>query len=350
MDAFMERLERKMEAHIDDIRQLIQEVRTEFAQSVPASSMDAAACVTRELFASEEPALATGPIDEAMAIAVELARQALQETEQANNDFMKASQRLRQARGLLTRAPTVAGIYIPTANQIALAYDSVQYAKYLIHRASLPSHEEEVKSVALIVRDVLCLQCCANIASDSSKGAFQDALSDAFGRNMDPELNSQFYLSRSAIRRLGLDRREFNVALPKAFKRPLSAEQLSQLFVAYSAAAAGADDDGCRKLGGRSASRQRPPKKTKPQLSQLEPPALEPCVGGEAVQGGDVHPPQPLYDGTSSWGLGDPMKVSLPNDNPAMLMFGIGEQQHWRSYASALESNGIGQDSEEPFQ
>ena len=60
-----------------------------------------------------------------------------------------------------------------------------------------------------------------------------------------------------------------------------------------------------------------------------------------------MHPPQPLYDGTvgtSSWGLGDPMKVSLPNDNPAMLMFGIGEQRQ-----SALESNGIGEDSEEQF-
>ena len=248
---FMTRLETKVETHITELRQIVQDFREEFA---PAC---AAACITppNELF-DEEPALATDRTDEAIATLAALARQSLEDVQQgvtlalslsgvvadgaaelapdvqANNDrLMKACERVGDAHRLLTSGGGP-GIYMPTPRKTARAYESVCHAKLLIEKA-LPAERKTVMNAALLVREVLCFQSSA-AARGPSGPSFEQALIDAFGRPIGAQMRSQLKLSLTTVRRLGNDRQEFNRALPRTFGRQLSAEELDRLFVAYS--------------------------------------------------------------------------------------------------------------------
>ena len=164
--------------------------------------------------AVQEPPV--GASSAAVPIAVGLARVALQEAEanlppdtQSVLDLVNASHALASARQRLSTE-------LPVPQQIAQAYDFVRDARLLLKRAR-PGTEKLAKDAALMVREVLALQC---VASDN----FEKALADAFGRRPDDELNSQLHLARSSIIRAGQDRAAFEANLQKMGGGALSAE------------------------------------------------------------------------------------------------------------------------------
>ena len=124
-----------------------------------------------------------------------------------------------------------------SVRQTATAYDIVKAVMQMTvgqwHQLS-----KVVKDAALVVREVLALQCIA-AASSKSHRAFDAVVTVAFGRTINGETLSQMQLSRSRIVRLGRDEADFNKAAMQIFKRELTDAHRTLLFKAYNAAGDG---------------------------------------------------------------------------------------------------------------
>ena len=225
------------------------------------------------------PAMAS-PASAGFAIAVNLARQALQNADSAtivaesqlspeaheHRDLARASEQLREARNLLAvSSPSGGGAAgpLPSRRQTARAYECVQQARHLVHEA-LPEAEKPAKDAALVVREILALLCCLEQLQSRETFAHEtfahksfDALvCDAFGSKpaalpvvgsgssgtpCPGTLSSQMHLARSSIARnarIGRGGRPaFDIAVAKTYKQLLSDDAATQLFEAYCQAA-----------------------------------------------------------------------------------------------------------------
>ena len=152
------------------------------------------------------------------------------------NDLIgNAHRQLQEAHQLLAEDAPFA------IKQTAKAYDRVGEAKTLV-RAGAPRAVADdlkpVKDAAKIIREVLVLQVCT--VGGASAG-FDAALVAAFERNpIDSELSSQLHLSRKHIMRLAHDQGAFNTEARTIYNQNLCDEELTQLFTAYTLAAAAA--------------------------------------------------------------------------------------------------------------
>ena len=319
----------------------------DLAEDCRSSPRNVATPVAGKLVIDEDGKLSGGsaePASAALAIAVDLARQALQDAEsrlppdaQADDDLAKASKQLGEARKLLAvSSPSLAGGGaagpLPSTRQTAKAYDCVRKARQLVHRAR-PGAEKPVKDAALVIREVLTLQCCAG-ASSLSGSAFEASLIDAFDRSLESELNSQLHLSRSSICRLAREPAKFDKQLPRIYGRQLSDEDSMQLFSAYNAVSVASK--------GKKEKAPRPAKEkgAGPQTQTAsECPQTQQASEGEHTQTGNMgadgaqaaagskgeHPQYP-------WNMGDPLKVSMPSSNfgpPLSVFEGSGGGRPW---------------------
>ena len=267
-----------------------------------------------------------------LAIAVSLARQALQHAEsiilppdaQADAALAKASKQVREAWELL--AADRAG-WIPSTRQTAQAYDLVGEARQLVKSSWV---EKLVMDVALTVREVLVLQCClgsscgrlesiptrrwGRLGSDS---AFNASIIIAFDRELESMLNSQMHLSRKSIIRLGSEWGKFKSSVHKIYRQQVNDEDSVQLFSIYNAVSVASK--------GKKAKAPRPAKEkgAGPQTQTAsECPQTQHASKGEHAQTGNMgadgeqaaagskgeHPQYP-------WNMGDPLKVSMPSSN-----------------------------------
>ena len=254
-----------------------------------------------------------------LAIAVSLARQALQQAEsilldaQADAALAKASEQVREAWELL--AADRAG-WIPSTRQTAQAYDLVGEARQLVKSSWV---EKLVMDVALTVREVLVLQCClgsscGRLGSDS---AFNASIIIAFDRELESTLNSQMHLSRRTIIRLGSEWGKFKSSVHKIYRQQVNDEDSVQLFSIYNAVSVASK--------GKKAKAPRPAKEkgAGPQTQTAsECPQTQHASKGEHAQTGNMgadgeqaaagskgeHPQYP-------WNMGDPLKASMPSSN-----------------------------------
>ena len=119
---------------------------------------------------------------QARPILLSQARQALQDAEKKYQQDAPVVEKLAEARERLAeirQAEQTAQVY--DAEQTAQVYDRVWEAWSLVHRASDGDERalKPVKDAALVVREVLILQCCA-VAHSASSAAFDKAILDAF--------------------------------------------------------------------------------------------------------------------------------------------------------------------------
>ena len=177
-----------------------------------------------------------------LAIAVDIAQQALQDAtsmfegidDEGNGDLAKASRRLVETHEILADVDSGGPGWVPNKRMTARAYDRVRQARQLVHRTQ-PKSEQPVKVAALIVREIVGLQCCAAAVSGNAL-SFMAHCVEAYGRNLDSELQSQMHLSRSKIANVTVDRSVFDKSFPKLYgvsKESMTEEQLSELFSAY---------------------------------------------------------------------------------------------------------------------
>ena len=124
-----------------------------------------------------------------------------------------------------------------SVRQTATAYDVVKAVRQMI-AGQWAELERVAKDAALVVREVLALQCIA-AASSKSHRAFDAVIIVAFRRIIKGETLSQMHLSRSSIFRLGRCKADFDKAAVQIFKRELSDEHRTLLFEAYNAAGDG---------------------------------------------------------------------------------------------------------------
>lgn len=262
-------LQEQLDAHVENLRRLIhqfceQELAPVDAQGARASP-DPGTSVVAPPIADNQPA------DPAFAIAVGLARQALQDSElriPPSDTFAKALQQLGEARNMLQ----VPAGGVPSTKQTAKAYATVWEARDLV-RVCGSVVEKPVKVAALAVREFLTLQC----GTGGTKSAFEAALIDAFDRDLESIFNSQFHLCRTSITRLAHGgMANFRNKVPSIFGREVSEDDCKQLFAAYCCVAS------------ISASPTAP--------------------GARATRPATKRGPDPL-----KW-LPDPLKISMPNN------------------------------------
>ena len=230
---------RQLKAKLDEkVAKL--EAKLEEKALVPLE-IDAEAALKAEL--EELKKQAKPYFNQGLAIAVGFGQQALQDAKSMlpqaegcdDGDLAKASRRLVEAQDILGGVDS--GGWVPNKKLTARAYDYVREARQLVHRAQ-PMSEGPVKAAALIVREVVALQCCAAAASGSSE-SFMAQCVEAYGRtNLDNELKSQMHLSRSSIMRYGVNRKLFDESVPFGQSMTMTEEQRSKIFSAYCAASA----------------------------------------------------------------------------------------------------------------